>query len=82
MDDLAPALKELNNIMRPNSTLHRGIYIPGWSTQDQAKYPDLFCYVMLGGLEHPKVTLQSIFEKARNYDQSYGSVSAFLETEA
>jgi cell division GTPase FtsZ len=42
MDDIAPALKELNNIMRPNSTLHRGLYIPDWSPLAQEKHPDLF----------------------------------------
>ena len=82
MEDISPALKELNSIMRPNSTLHRGIYIPDWSSQDQEKYPDLFCYVILGGLDHPKVTLNGLFEKARNYDQRYGSVGAFLAIEA
>jgi cell division GTPase FtsZ len=78
MSDIAPAFQELNNIMRPNSTLHRGIYFPEWTEQEQEKYPDLFCYVMLGGLDHPKKTLEALFEKARNYNQEYGSVSAFL----
>jgi len=79
MEDIAPAFQELNTIMRPNSTLHRGIYIPNeWSAQERAKHPDLFCYVILGGMEHPTATLNRLFEKARNYDQSYGSVGAFL----
>ena len=82
MEDIAPAFQELNSIMRPNSTLHRGIYIPEWSEQDQENRPDLFCYTMLGGLEHPKVTLEGLFAKARNYDQRYGSVGAFLAVEA
>jgi len=65
--------------MRPNSTLHRGIYIPqDWSEQDKEKRPDLFCYVILGGMEHPQRTLKGIFEKARNYDQTYGNIGAFL----
>ena len=81
MEDIAPALQELNNIMRPNSTLHRGIYIPNeWSEQDRAKRPDLFCYVILSGMEHPEVTLKWLFEKARNYNQSYGSVGALQGT--
>lgn len=83
MEDIAPALQELNNIMRPNSTLHRGIYIPSeWSTQDKEKNPDLFCYVILGGMDHPRPTLEGLLAKARNHDQSYGSVSAFLAAEA
>jgi len=79
MEDIAPAFQELNNIMRPNSTLHRGIYIPrDWSAQDREKKPALFCYVILGGLEHPEATLTGLFEKAKSYDQSYGSLGAFL----
>jgi len=79
MEDIAPAFQELNSIMRPHSTLHRGIYIPHeWSQQDVEKHPDLFCYVMLGGMDHPKPTLQGLFEKAKNFDQSYGSLGAFL----
>ena len=67
MEDIAPAFQELNNIMRPNSTLHRGIYIPNdWAEQDKVKHPDLFCYVILSGMEHPEVTLKGLFEKARN----------------
>jgi cell division GTPase FtsZ len=79
MTDIAPAFQELNNIMRPNSTLHRGIYFTDWNKEEQEKNPDLFCYVMLGGLDYPKKTLETIFEKARNYNQAYGSVSAFLD---
>jgi len=79
MEDISPALQELNNIMQPSSTLHRGIYIPSdWSSQDIEKNPDLFCYIILGGLDHPLPTLNGLFEKARNYDQSYDSVAAFL----
>jgi len=79
MEDIAPAFQELNSIMRPNSTLHRGIYIPTeWATQEREKHPDLFCYVILGGMDHPTTTLNRLFEKAKNYDQSYGSVGAFL----
>jgi cell division GTPase FtsZ len=79
MEDIAPALQELNNIMRPNSTLHRGIYIPReWSEQDREKHPDLFCYVILSGMDHPRPTLEGLLAKARNHDQSYGSVGAFL----
>jgi cell division GTPase FtsZ len=81
MEDIAPALQELNHIMRPNSTLHRGIYIPDWSQEDQAKRPDLFCYVMLGGLDHPRVTLTALFEKAKDFDKRYESVEAFLTAE-
>ena len=82
MEDIAPALQELNNIMKPNSTLHRGIYIPNeWSMPDRKKNPDLFCYVILGGMDHPQTTLQGLFEKARNYNQSYGSLGAFLAAE-
>jgi cell division GTPase FtsZ len=82
MSDIAPAFQELNNIMRPNSTLHRGIYSPEWTPEEQEKNPDLFCYVILGGLDHPKKTLDNVFEKARNYNQAYGSVSAFLLPDA
>jgi cell division GTPase FtsZ len=78
MADIAPVFQELNTLMRPNSTLHRGVYFPDWTVQEQEKYPDLFCYVILGGLDHPKQTLESLFEKARNYNQAYGSLSAFL----
>jgi cell division GTPase FtsZ len=79
MEDIAPAFQELNNIMRPNSTLHRGIYFPAeWAAQERKKNPDLFCYVILGGMDHPTVTLNRLYEKARNYDQSYGAVEAFL----
>ena len=81
MEDIEPALQELNKIMKPNSTLHRGIYIPNWSQADQAKHPDLFCYVILSGMEHPTATLKDLFEKARNYNQSYGSLGAFLANE-
>ena len=79
MEDIAPAFQELNKIMRPDSTLHRGLYIPDWSFVDQDKHPDLFCYVILGGLDHPRVTLAGLFEKVKSYDQRYGSVEAFLE---
>jgi cell division GTPase FtsZ len=80
--DIAPVFEALNHLMRPNSTLHRGVYIPNeWSEQDREKNPDLFCYVMLGGLDHPKQTLNAVFEKARNYNQEYGTVSAFLTQE-
>jgi len=83
MEDITPALQELNNIMQPSSTLHRGIYIPNdWTSQDIEKNPDLFCYVILGGLDHPLPTLNGLFEKARNYDQSYDSVGAFLAAES
>ena len=82
MEDLAPALQELNNIMQPNSTLHRGIYIPDWSFNDQDKHPDLFCYVILGGLDHPRVTLAGLFDKAKSFDQRYESVEAFLAAQA
>jgi cell division GTPase FtsZ len=82
MSDIAPAFQELNNIMRPNSTLHRGIYFPEWTDAEQNENPDLFCYVMLSGLDHPKKTLENVFEKARNYNQAYGSVSAFLTPDA
>jgi cell division GTPase FtsZ len=83
MEDIAPAFQELSNIMRPNSTLHRGIYIPTeWAVQDQEKNPDIFCYIILGGMEHPMATLNRLFEKARNYDQSFGSVGAFLSVKA
>ena len=79
MSDIAPAFHELNAIMKPNSTLHRGIYIPtDWAKQDIEKNPDLFCYVLFGGMDHPMPTLNGLFEKARNYNQSYGSVGAFL----
>jgi hypothetical protein len=82
MEDIAPAFQELNKIMRPDSTLHRGLYIPDWSFVDQDKHPDLFCYVILGGLDHPRVTLAGLFEKAKSHDQKYGSVDAFLTAEA
>jgi cell division GTPase FtsZ len=82
MEDLAPAFQEINSIMRPDSTLHRGIYIPNWSPGDQDKHPDLFCYIIFGGLDHPRVTLAGLFEKAKNIDQQYGSVEAFLTAEA
>ena len=78
MEDIAPAFQELNRLMRPNSTLHRGIYIPDWAAQDRKKHPDLFCYVMLSGMDHPNATLNDLFEKARNYNQSFGSLGAFL----
>jgi len=82
MEDIAPAFQGLNSLMRPNSTLHRGIYIPlDWSAQDQVKQPDLFCYVILGGMSHPMPTLNGLLAKARNYNQSYGSVGAFLAGE-
>ena len=79
MEDLAPAFQELNSIMRPNSTLHRGIYIPDWSSDEQNKRPDLFCYIVFGGLDHPRVTLSGLFEKAKDFDQRYESVEAFLD---
>ena len=76
-------LTYLNSIIKQiYSTLHRGIYIPSeWSKPDQEKNPDLFCYVILGGMDHPQTTLQGLFEKARNYNQSYGSLGAFLAAE-
>ena len=83
MEDIAPAFQELNNIMRPDSTLHRGIYIPtDWSFGEQEKNPELSCFVVFGGLDHPRVTLAGLFEKAKGYDQKYGSVEAFLAPEA
>jgi hypothetical protein len=33
---------------------------------------------MLSGMDHPNATLAGLFEKARNYNQSYGSLGAFL----
>jgi hypothetical protein len=83
MEDISPALHELNNIMQPNSTLHRGIYIPNdWTAQDIEKNPDLFCYVILGGMEHPMPTLIGLFEKAKHHDKSYDSVGTFLAVES
>jgi len=82
MEDLAPAFQELNTIMRPNSTLHRGIYIPVWAPIDQERRPDLFCYVILGGLDHPRVTLAGLFEKAKSFDKGYESQDAFLAADA
>jgi hypothetical protein len=35
-------------------------------------------YVMLSGMDHPNATLAGLFEKARNYNQSFGSLGAFL----
>jgi cell division GTPase FtsZ len=82
MEDIAPVFQELNSIMRPDSTLHRGIYIPSdWSFGEQEKNPDLQCYVIFGGLDHPRVTLAGLFEKAKGYDQKFGSVEAFLAQE-
>ena len=81
-DDLHPAFTELNNMMRPNSTLHRGIYLENVPPPAGGGRPeDLFCYVMLGGLDHPKGTLNALFEKARSFSESeeWGTLSAFLD---
>ncbi|MCL2710633.1 MAG: hypothetical protein FWE95_07115 [Planctomycetaceae bacterium] len=83
MEDIAPAFQELNNIMGADSTLHRGIYIPtDWSFGEQDKNPELTCFVVFGGLDHPQATLNGLFEKAKGYDPKYKSVEAFLAPEA
>ena len=81
MDDVGSAFEELNNIMKPNSTLHRGIYLEDVPTAaDGTPPPDLFCYVMLSGLDHPRGTLELLYEKARSFTEAeeYGSLSAFF----
>ena len=81
MDDISSAFEELNNIMKPNSTLHRGIYLEEVPPlKDGTAPPDLFCYVMLGGLDHPMGTLETLFGKAKSFSDEYSSVSAFLAT--
>jgi cell division GTPase FtsZ len=82
VDDIAPAFTELNNLMMPNSTLHQGIYMIDLQTAPDGKLPpDLFCYVMLGGLDHPYDSLTPIFGKAKSYSPEYGTLSAFLTPE-
>jgi len=82
MDDIAPAFTELNSLMMPNSTLHKGIYLVDLQpAPDRTPPPDLFCYVMLGGLDHPLDSLNPIFEKARSHSPEYGTLSAFLVSE-
>jgi len=82
VDDIAPAFEELNNMMMSNSTLHQGIYPVDLKPAKDGKLPpDLFCYVMLGGLDHPYDSLNPIFEKAKSYSQEYGTLSAFLSPE-
>jgi len=82
VDDIAPAFEELNHLMMPNSTLHKGIYLVDLKTAKDGKLPpNLFCYIMLGGLEHPQDSLNPIFEKAKSYSPEYGTLSAFLSPE-
>jgi len=77
--DVSNAFETLNELMRPNSTLHRGMYLEESPPKpDGTMPPAMFCYVMLGGLEHPFETLQPIFEKAHSCCPEYGSLSAFL----
>lgn len=78
-EDISNAFEVLNGIMRPNSTLHRGIYMEDFPPRPNGEMGDtLFSYMMLGGLEHPMGTLAPIFEKAHCYAPEYGSLSAFL----
>lgn len=80
MGDITPAFTELNAMMKPSSTLHTGVYLEDLHPSAQGTPPpDLFCYVMLGGLDHPTETLNGIYEQARRYDPGYGSLSAFLD---
>ena len=81
MDDISSAFEELNSIMRPNSTLHRGIYLEEVPPLKNGENPpDLFCYVMLGGLSHPMGTLETLYEKAKSFSEEYSSLQAFLTT--
>ena len=81
MEDIAPTFTELNTLMKQNSTLHKGIYLVDLHPSPEGKLPpEMFCYVMLGGLEHPRDSLKTIFEKAMNHCQEYGSLSVFLNT--
>ena len=83
MNDIAPAFTELNNLMTsPGSTLHQGIYLVDLQpAPDGTMPPELFCYVMLGGLDHPYDSLNPIFEKAKRYSPEHGTLSAFLMPE-
>jgi len=79
-DDISNAFEVLNGIMRPNSTLHRGIYLDDFPAKPNGGTPDaMFCYVMLGGLDHPYESLKPIFEKAHGCAPEYGTLSAFLD---
>lgn len=79
------AFTKLNQKMRDGSTLHYGMYIEEFGQPAAGEDPsDLYGYVMLGGIEHPMQTLDSLFQKARRCKEAkeYGSVSAFLEPQA
>lgn len=78
-DDISNAFETLNGIMRPSSTLHRGIYLEDFPAKPDGTAPGaMFCYVMLGGLDHPLETLNSLYVKACCFDKTYGSLSAYL----
>ncbi len=71
--------KRIVAIMQPRSTLHRGTYLEDFPTKRNGAAPGaMFCYVMLGGLDHPLETLNSIYAKACCFDKTYGSLSAYL----
>jgi len=79
MDDISNAFETLNSIMQPSSALHHGTYLEEFPANPDGSAPAaLFCYVMLGGLEHPYETLNPIFVKAHNFNKEYGTLSAFL----
>jgi cell division GTPase FtsZ len=78
-EDISGIFEALNSLMKNASTLHKGSYLEDVPlTAKGASPPDLFCYVMLGGLDHPWETLNALFDRARRCSEEYGSVSAFL----
>jgi cell division GTPase FtsZ len=76
--DVEPALEALNNLMRKNSTLHRGIYVRNLPAKTGTG-PAMFWYVILSGIDKPAETLNRIFEKAKSYSQEYGTLAAFFD---
>jgi cell division GTPase FtsZ len=74
MDDLTPVFSELHNVMKKNSTLHRGIYI----LRDAPNAPPLTGIVVLAGPDKPEKTLEGLLVKSKNYDPSYATVSSFF----
>ena len=84
LEMVTSAFAKLNQKMRKGSTLHYGMYIEPFGQPSPGEEPsDLYGYVMLGGLDHPMPTLESLYEKARSCKEAenYGSISVFLEAQ-
>ncbi|MCL2306603.1 MAG: hypothetical protein FWC43_14790 [Planctomycetaceae bacterium] len=77
--ELHSAFIELNHMMKPDSTLHRGIYVEKFPAPKKGdRSYDLICYVMLGGLDHPWETLEQLFAQAKTISEEHGTLSAYL----